>query len=164
MATPIVSTIDITRTPDEVFSYVTDPSRFAEWQADVVAAHLEEEGPPTVGSRIVQTRRIGRAEWTQTQRITQSERPNLWEARGIDGPIRATATVTIEPLDRSTRSRVTFALDFEGPGIGRLLLPQVRRMAAKQAPRSYQRLKEHLENRNPHDRGGQPFPPGRGTP
>ncbi len=33
---PIVSHIEIARPPDEVFSYVTDPSRFTEWQADVV--------------------------------------------------------------------------------------------------------------------------------
>ncbi len=31
---PIVLTIEIARPPDEVFSYVTDPSRFAEWQED----------------------------------------------------------------------------------------------------------------------------------
>jgi hypothetical protein len=41
---------------------------------------------------------------------------------------------------------VTFALEFEGPGIGKLFVPQVRRLAAKQAPRSYRNLKEHLEN------------------
>ena len=28
----IISGIDIDRPPGEVFSYVTDPSRFAEWQ------------------------------------------------------------------------------------------------------------------------------------
>jgi uncharacterized protein YndB with AHSA1/START domain len=142
---PMVSIIDIARSPDEVFAYVTDPARFAEWQADVVAAHLEGDGPPTVGSRIVQTRRIGRAEWTQTQEITTLSPPRRWAARGLDGPIRASADITVEPLENGAGARATFALDFDGPGLGRLLLPQVRRIAAKQAPRSYQRLKERLE-------------------
>jgi uncharacterized protein YndB with AHSA1/START domain len=31
-----VSTIEIARPPQEVFTYVTDPARFAEWQYDVV--------------------------------------------------------------------------------------------------------------------------------
>ena len=31
---PIVLTIEIARPPDEVFAYVTDPSRFPEWQED----------------------------------------------------------------------------------------------------------------------------------
>jgi hypothetical protein len=53
--------------------------------------------------------------------------------------------VTVEPLDGGSRSRVTFALDFEGHGIGRPLLPAVRRQAAKVAPTSYRNLKARLE-------------------
>lgn len=34
----IVHTIEIARPPDEVFRYATDPSRFTEWQDDVVGA------------------------------------------------------------------------------------------------------------------------------
>jgi len=37
---PIVSRIDIARPPDEVFAYATDPSRFAEWQRDVVRVRI----------------------------------------------------------------------------------------------------------------------------
>ena len=44
--TLIVSDVDIARPPDEVFSYVTDPSRFGEWQADVVSGHIEEMALP----------------------------------------------------------------------------------------------------------------------
>lgn len=53
--------------------------------------------------------------------------------------------ITVEPLDDGARSRVTFALDFEGHGIGVPLVPMVRRMAAKGAPASYRNLKERLE-------------------
>jgi hypothetical protein len=35
--TPMVSTVEIDRPPEEVFAYVTDPSRFAEWQKNVSA-------------------------------------------------------------------------------------------------------------------------------
>jgi hypothetical protein len=55
-------------------------------------------------------------------------------------------SIIVEPLDDGARSRVTFALDFEGPGFADLLVPVVRRMAAKQAPRSYGNLKERLES------------------
>ena len=41
---PIVSSIDIARPPDEVFSYVCDPARFPEWQHDVVRVRLEGAG------------------------------------------------------------------------------------------------------------------------
>ena len=35
---PIVHSVEISRGPDEVFGYVTDSSRFTEWQAAVSSA------------------------------------------------------------------------------------------------------------------------------
>src|SRR5436309_1115322 len=79
-----------------------------------------------------------------TQEITEVDPPRTWAARGIDGPVRPNASVRVEPHGQ-TGSRVTFALDFQGRGIGRLLVPLVvRPMAAKGAPVSYRRLKERL--------------------
>ena len=143
---PIVSTIEIARPPDEVFSYVTDPSRFAEWQDDVVSVRLAGGRPPSVGSTFTTTRRIGRSERTMTQETTEISPPKSWAVHGVDGPIRPSMNVTVEPLDDGTRSRVTFALDFEGHGIGVPLLPLVRRQAQKGAPMSYRNLKNRLES------------------
>jgi uncharacterized protein YndB with AHSA1/START domain len=142
---PIVSTIDIARPPDEVFAYVTDPTRFAEWQKDVVRVELDD-GPPGVGSRFTTTRRIGGVERTTVQQITEISPTSRWSARGIDGPIRPDASITIEPLDDGARSRVTFALDFRGHGIGVPLIPLVRRQAQKGAPVSYRNLQRRLES------------------
>ncbi|HET7271807.1 MAG TPA: SRPBCC family protein [Rubrobacter sp.] len=142
---PIVHSIEIDRPPDEVFSYVTDPSRFAEWQQDVVSVRIEGGPPPSVGSRFTTTRRTGRAERTMTQEITEINPPMSWAARGVAGPIRPNANIIVDPLDDSKRSRVTFALDFKGHGIGLPLVPAVRLMAAKGAPKSYRNLKERLE-------------------
>jgi uncharacterized protein YndB with AHSA1/START domain len=130
---PIVSTIEIARPPDEVFSYVTDPSHFAEWQHDVVSVRIAEGHPPNVGSKFTTTRRIG---------------PRSWAVQGVDGPIRPSANVTVEPLDDGTRSRVTITLDFEGHGIGVPLVPLIRRQAQKGAPTSYLNLKQRLESAN----------------
>jgi uncharacterized protein YndB with AHSA1/START domain len=143
---PIVSVIEIARPPEEVFSYVTDPSRFAEWQKDIVSVRIEGGRPPGVGSRFTTTRRVGGVERTMTQEITQDSPPKSWAARGVDGPIRPSASVTVEPLGGSAGSRVTIALDFEGHGIGKPLLPAVRRQALKGGPKSYRNLKERLES------------------
>jgi uncharacterized protein YndB with AHSA1/START domain len=142
---PIVSSIEIARPPDEVYSYVTDPSRFAEWQHDVVNVRIEGGRPPSVGSRFTTTRRIGGTERTMTQEVTEVSAPRSWAVHGVDGPIRPNANITVEPLDDGARSRVTFALDFEGHGIGKPLVPVVRRQALKGAPTSYRNLKERLE-------------------
>src|SRR5690348_8101968 len=107
----IVSQIEIGCPPDEVFAYVTDVSRFPEWQRDVVRVQVGG------GGRFTSTRRFARAERTLTQEVTEVDPPRRWAARGIDGPIRPSASVTVEPLDGGTRSRVTFTLDFVGHGL-----------------------------------------------
>ena len=79
------------------------------------------------------------------QQITAIEAPRIWAARGIDGPIRPHATITVEPLDRGAHSHVTFTLDFDGHGLGVPLLPLVRRQTQRRAATSYRNLKKRLE-------------------
>ena len=136
---PLVSVIEVARTPQEVFAVTTDPLRFAEWQHDVVRVQLLE------GSRIATTRRMTGGERTIIQEIVRNDPPNAWAARGVDGPIRPHATVTVEPINGGAGSRVTITLDFEGHGLGVPLLPLVRRQAEKGAPTSYGNLKKLLE-------------------
>lgn len=145
---PIVESIEISRPPDDVFSYVTDPSALPEWQESLVAIRREDDAPVAAGSRVVMTRRVGPREREMTMELTELTRPSRWVARGVDGPVRAIVNGTIEPLGNGERSRVTIALDFEGRGIGKLLVPLVvRRQARAELPRNQQRLKELLENR-----------------
>jgi hypothetical protein len=81
-----------------------------------------------------------------TSTITEISPPRSWAVRGIDGPIRATVKVTVEPLNNPLQSRVTIALDFEGHGIGKLLVPLfVRRQARNEMPANLKRLREQLE-------------------
>jgi uncharacterized protein YndB with AHSA1/START domain len=143
--TPITTNIDIARPQEEVFSYVTDPTRFAEWQGGVIGGHMDD-GALGVGSRCTTTRRIGGAAREVTSDVTEFVPPHRWAVHGIDGPIRATVHVTVEPLDGSAQSRVTIAVDFEGHGIGKLLVPLVvRRQAAKEMPKNLAKLKARLE-------------------
>jgi uncharacterized protein YndB with AHSA1/START domain len=143
---PIVSSVEISRRPEDVFSYVTDPSRLAEWQESLVGARMESSGPTAVGSKVITTRRVGRRERDMTMEMTEISPPRSWVARGIDGPIRGIVKGTVEPLDDGARSRVTIELDFEGHGIGMLLVPLiVRRQAKDELPRNAQNLKERLE-------------------
>jgi len=144
---PIVESIEISRRPEDVFSYVTDPSRLSEWQESVVSVRREGDAALAVGSRVVVTRRVGRRELAMTTELTELNPPSSWAVRGIDGPIRGIVEGTIEPLGDGDRSRVTIALDFEAHGIGKLLVPLVvRRQARTEMPRNQQKLKERLES------------------
>jgi uncharacterized protein YndB with AHSA1/START domain len=142
---PIVNSVEISRRPEDVFAYVTDPTHLPEWQESVVS--VSADGPFTVGSRAVVTRRVGRMERAMTSEIADLSPPNGWAIRGIDGPVRGNVKGTVEPLADGQRSRVTIALDLEGHGIGKILLPLiVRRQAEAQMPGNMQRLKERLES------------------
>jgi uncharacterized protein YndB with AHSA1/START domain len=143
---PIVTTLDIARPPDEVFAVATDPTRFAEWQSDVVRVETEQPAPLPVGARFTTIRRIGGVERAIAQQVAEAARPNRWAARSETGPIRPSATIAIEPIDGGAGSRVTFTLDYVGHGIGVALLPLVRRQTRRGAPVSYRRLKQLLES------------------
>jgi uncharacterized protein YndB with AHSA1/START domain len=84
---PIVESIEISRRPEDVFSYVTDPSRLPEWQESVVSVR-RDSAPITVGSRAVVTRRVGRREQAMTAELAELNPPRSWAVRGIDGPVR----------------------------------------------------------------------------
>ena len=144
---PIVESIEVSRRPEDVFSYVTDPAHLPEWQESVVSARREGDAPRAVGSRTVVTRRVGGQERAMTTELTELNPPTTWAVRGIDGPVRGMVKGTIEPLGDGERSRVTIALDFEGHGIGKLLVPLVVRSQARaEVPRNLQNLKERLES------------------
>lgn len=141
---PTVSTIEIAREVDDVFSYVTDPARFPEWQTGVVRAGMIAGAAMAVGSRCTITRRVGGSERTTAQEVIAHNPPRSWAIRGIDGPIRPHVSVQVESLE-AERSRLTIALELHAHGMGRIILPAVRRAAAAQAASNIQRIKERLE-------------------
>ena len=144
---PLVHSVEIDRKPEDVFAYVTDPSRFAEWQEAVVRSSRIGEGPIQQGSRISLTRRVGRRDQTMTSELTEYSPPRSYAFRVLDGPVRARGRGTFEPLADGARTRFTLELDFEGHGIGKLLVPLVvRRQAAKELPESHESLKRRLES------------------
>jgi uncharacterized protein YndB with AHSA1/START domain len=149
---PVIATTEVDRAAAEVFAYATDPARFHEWQAGVTEGHLDHPGPPEAGTRCLTTRRIGGASRTVTSEVTHVDPPRTWGVRGIDGPIRATVDLTVEPLTDST-SRLTIAVGFEGHGIGKILIPLlVRRQAQKEMPANLATLKRRIEAQQPQSR------------
>jgi hypothetical protein len=100
-----------------------------------------------VGAKYTTIRRIaGIVPKTTTSEITEVNPPKSWAAHGTGGPVRENVRYTVENLDGNKRSRVTIELDFEGHGIGRLLVPLVvHRQARKEMPINCLKLKDRLE-------------------
>ena len=143
----MVRTVEINRSPEDVFAYVTDPSRFTEWQDEVVSAHLMDGDPIRQGSKISLTRRIGKREQTMTSEMTDYSPPSSYAFRVAEGPVRTSGKGRLEPLDNGARTRFTFELDLEGHGIGKLLAATVvRKQAEKELEQSHANLKRRLES------------------
>lgn len=142
---PVTATAEIDRPADEVFAYATDPTRFHEWQQGVVKGGMETPGPPHVGDRCRMTRKLGGQERESTSEVTHVDPPRAWGVKGIDGPVRATVDLTVEPLT-DTRSRLTISVDFEGHGLGKVLVPtMVLPETRKEMPANLAAIKRRLE-------------------
>lgn len=141
---PIIESVDIARSPEDVFTYIDDLSRHGEWQESIVSVAVETDGPTRVGTRATDTRRVPGGPRPVTYEITEHDPPRKASFRGVNGPVRPVGTITVEPV--GTGSRVTIHLELVGSGMGKLMAPLAMRQARKQVPKDQARLKARLES------------------
>ena len=98
---PITAAADIDAPAAPVYAYVTDPTRFNQWQHRVVKGRMEagDAGRP---HRCVTVRKVGFTARATTAELTHADPPTSWTVRGIDGPIRARVDVAVQPTSEAT--------------------------------------------------------------
>jgi carbon monoxide dehydrogenase subunit G len=126
-------TIEIARTPEDVFSYLTDVSNLPAWQAGVKSATLRD-------GLVEESRSLLGRELTTKLEIVEREEPRVFTLRALDSPVPFTVRHELEPADGGTRLTVTAEGDVPGFAAGLLA-----RRAEKQFRKDFQRLKEILE-------------------
>jgi carbon monoxide dehydrogenase subunit G len=136
-------TIEVARTPEDVFAYLTDVSNLPAWQSGVHAAQIEDAGRPRVGARIRESRHMLGGKRDTTLESTEYDAPRLFSLRALDSPVPFLVRHELEPSGDGTRLTVT--------GIGDAgLLPGfaagiMARRAEKQFRKDFERLKKLLE-------------------
>jgi carbon monoxide dehydrogenase subunit G len=126
-------TIEIARTPEDVFAYLTDVSNLPSWQAGVKSATLH-------GDRIEESRSLlGRELHTELE-IVEREEPRLFTLRALDSPVPFTVRHELEASGAGTRLTVTAEGDVPGFASGLLT-----RRAERQFRKDFARLKQILE-------------------
>ena len=133
-------TIEIARTPEDVFSYLTDVSNLPDWQAGVKSA-TQRDG------RIEESRSMFGRELQTTFEIVDQEEPRLFTLRALDGPVRFTVRHELEPADGGTR--LTVIADGDVPGFAAGLLARARREADPQGLRAPEADPRELGRRAP---------------
>ena len=130
-------TVEIARTPEEVFDYLTDVSNLPTWQSGVHSARRE-------GSTIHESRHLLGRELTTRLAIEEEERPRAFVLRAVDSPVPFSVRHEIEPDGNGgTRLRVVGEGDAGMlPGFAAGIMA---RRAEKQFRKDFERLKRLLE-------------------
>jgi len=138
--------VEVARTPAEVFAYIEQLDRHGEWQEAIVSARKEPPGPTRLGTRNIEVRRVPGGPREFTAEVFEYDPPRRIAARGLNGPIRPTIAMTVEPIRDGAGSRVTLDLDLRGYGIGKILVFVARLASKKKVPADLNRLKTRLES------------------
>ena len=126
-------TIEIARTPEDVFAYLTDVSNLPDWQSGVKSA-TQRDG------KIEESRSMFGRELHTTFEIAEHEEPRLYTLSALDSPVPFTVRHELEPAGSGTRLTVTAEGDVPGFAAGLLA-----KRAEKQIRKDFERLKEILE-------------------
>jgi carbon monoxide dehydrogenase subunit G len=136
--------IEVARTPDDVFAYLTDVSNLPAWQSGVHTAQIEDGGAPRVGARIRESRHMLGRELDTTLEITEFDAPRLFSLRALDSPVPFIVRHELEPSGGGTRLTVTGVGDAGMlPGFAAGIMA---RRAEKQFRKDFERLKKLLES------------------
>jgi carbon monoxide dehydrogenase subunit G len=129
--------VEIARSPEEVFDYLTDVANLPSWQSGVHSARRE-------GTKIVESRHLLGRELQTTLEIEDEERPSLFTLRAVNSPVPFSVRHELESRDGGTLLHVTGEGDAGMlPGFAAGIMA---RRAEKQFRRDFERLKKLLES------------------
>ena len=128
--------VQIARTPEEVFDYLTDVSNLPAWQSGVHSAERE-------GSTIRESRHMLGRELRTRLEVEEEERPRVFAIRALDSPVPFSVRHELEASEGGTRLTVTGEGDAGMlPGFAAGIMA---RRAEKQFRKDFERLKRLLE-------------------
>ena len=130
-------TVEIARTPEEVFDYLTDVSNLPTWQSGVHAARRE-------GDRIHESRHLLGRELSTTLAIDEEERPHLFVIRALDSPVPFSVRHELAP-GAAGGTRMTVVGEGDAGMLPGFAAGIMARRAEKQFRRDFERLKRLLE-------------------
>ena len=136
--------ISIGRPVKDVYEYVTDVSKLADWQSTVTAARMTSEGPLAVGAQLVETRKFLARRWESVLRVTEYEPDRAFALESISGPMSYAMAYRFAGANGGT------SMAFVGTGepgpFFKLAEPLVSRAAERAFRADLETLKDVLES------------------
>jgi carbon monoxide dehydrogenase subunit G len=134
-------TIEIARSPQEVFAYLADVSKLPEWQSSLQSAS-SDDAELRVGSRIREKRKFMGRDVTTHLEVTALERPRRFDLKSRGGPISFEIHHVLEPVQRGTRLRIE--VDFKLGAMVRIAARPMLKPAEREFHADFERLEELL--------------------
>lgn len=115
--------MDIARSPDDVFAYVTDPDKLATWQTNTVSAEKESDGPMGQGTRLREVHRgpFGK-KFSELVEVIRYEPGRAFDLHVIEGP-PIDAQLAFAPSEAGTW--FSFRVHGQPTGLTRFMEPLV---------------------------------------
>ena len=137
----------IERPLEEVFGYVSDPSRVPEWQSGVLEVRKDGDEPMRAGLRWREVRTFMGRRVEGTLEATAYEPNTEFALRVVSGPIPLRVRQRFESTDGGTR--ISIVAEGEPGGVFKFGERLVRRAAERQLKGDFAKLKDVLEARRP---------------
>ena len=137
--------IEIDRPLEEVFAYVTDPSKLGEWQTNTAEVEQVTEGPLGAGTRLREVHVAGRRRIEQVVEVSAYEPNHRFDLDIVDGPLPVGARHVFERAADGGGTVIHFTAEGHAPPRMRPFEPLLKAMIRGQMRRHYARLKEQLE-------------------
>lgn len=140
----IQASVQIRRSPEEVFAYLSNFENNPKWQSGMISARFTSPGPLQVGSTYSQEARfLGRPVFSEFE-VIEYEPGRRVKISSTSGTFPITVTRTVEP-DGDGGSLVSAFVEGDASGVYRLAEPILRSMVQRSVQGDYERLKVVLE-------------------
>jgi Polyketide cyclase / dehydrase and lipid transport len=130
------------RTISEVFDYVSDFARAADWRVEVVESAMSPPAPMQLGARLREVARIAGREVVTESVVDGLSPPTYWSFAHVSGPLPVSGDYRFE--DTPDGVRFSYTLDVDLAGLWMLGAPYLRWSGPRLLRRSLARLAERL--------------------
>jgi uncharacterized protein YndB with AHSA1/START domain len=138
----VENSVEINRSPDEVFAFVTDATNDPKWHTDILEAGRLSDGPAGNGARYRWVLKFMGKKNTEVE--TTAYQPNTSaQLRMVKGPVHPTITYRFESTAGGTR--FTRRVDLEPAGMFKLMAPMMRSMMRRGNAKFVENLRGVLE-------------------
>lgn len=139
----LTESIDIARSPADVFAFLTDPARRSEWDRSVVSETLVSPPPVAVGSRIRTRMRVMGRELEFEWRVRAFDAPTTMAAESDSGTMPTRMSFDFSQAGDGCRVRAS--IEAEPTGMLRFVEPMVAEVARSTLAEGLARAKAILE-------------------